>query len=379
MLGGTVFFFGQRKCTTLSVFMASGNKSQIFRLHSVYLNQQQNYLGEYRAHVVIPRDDGREREEGGCGGHSSCGASEDGPFPCSFPPVSLTPQRSVLEHQIVALYPDVDDKMRVFPDAAGLTLQSALDKEEWEFKAKWAVNQTMQPITPSMTFNLSCRPGIEETLLNTGADPIKDGDDVYVRIPTSRDLYAQSHCTLPFGGLDVVGDSFEGPVPLLATYGMSPASIDPCVRLHSDLESFRKKYAGGVIGEGSGGTDVASNLNMESIEKTTIITLAAMAASYHTEEATNPGYRVAVEQLVPHFEDQLPTVPERVLPTVRNSNLFLTRRGVAFLVKVMNMAHQLFENAKLRQPVGRVTQAHEQGKEEQTVAKTGELFRVVLF
>lgn len=382
--------------------MASGHKSQLFRLHPTYfleqggagsmINSETRVRTAYVQRDVpgdldddiddyddwVDRDGGRgqrkrkrrrfDRRGVGRGGERL--ASDTSQFPCRFLPVSLSPDREVQEHQMVALYPDTTAQMKVLPDAAGCSFGNASERDEWMSKVKWAINQTQQPIRRDMLFELSCRPGLDDEIINTGADPIRDGDRLFVRIPTSRDLQAQRD-RLPYSERLSLADAAKG-APLWATYGVAEESIDPTARFQAQLDAYKRRYALGRP------TDVASNLQAERIERTTICLLASLAVAYHKQLERDRDFREGVRELLPHYEDSLPVVTDKVLPVLRNSPLFLTGGGVAFQTSVLEHVHRLATNTKAPYPVAVVTQAHEQGKHDLTEIKTGELLRAVL-
>lgn len=290
---------------------------------------------------------------------------------CSFLPVPLSPTRYVLEHQVVALYPDYRGNLAVIPDAAGCAFADAFSREAWLAKAKWGVNQNQKPITQDTLFDVSCRPGLDEAILNTGAEPIRDGDNLFVRIPDSRDLQAQRD-RLPYSQRLPVSDRASD-APLFATYGLAPGSIDPVARYQSLLEKYRKRYAAGAP------TGTEFNLMVEHTERTVVCGLAALAVAFFRELQDNTEFYRGVSELERYFEPVLPTATEKVLPVLRNSPLFLSQRGVAFQSTVVEGAQRLLANLSPESPMATVTQAHEQGKHDLTEAKTGELFRVVLY
>ena len=337
--------------------MASGNKSQIYQLHSNYCIDRWTTW--------------REKERDGKGGSDD---REDDDVVCQFPAIPLDPSRNALAHQMIALYPDAKagNRLRAVPDAAGGPFDRPSDRETWLSRVKWAVNQNTQRLSRSALLNLSCRPGIEETVLNTGADPIRDGDDLFVRIPTRRDVQAQRN-RLPFDQhLLPIVDASAG-APLFATFGVAPVSVDPSAHLHMELERYRQKYSTGQD------ANVAANLKVERIELTTVIQLAGLATTYFRELGRNAAFKQSVEKLATHFQESVPVNAEKVVVDLRNSDLFLTDRGVSFHLDVLKRIYDIFANAQLDAPVGRVTQAHEQGKDDQTEAQTGELFRMIYF
>ena len=381
--------------------MASGNKSQIFQLHPAYRAEQasprnafhlatlasaassspkpfkrkrtendgrksRNASRDHRLNAVDLGGDADDERE--FGGDDDEFAEEGG---CSFLPLPLSPTRYVLEHQVVALYPDKQGNLKVIPDAAGSVFVNGLGREAWLAKAKWGVNQNQKPITLDTFFDVSCRPGLDEAILNTGAEPIRDGDHLFVRIPTAKDLQAQRD-RLPYSQRLPVSDR-SGDAPLFATYGVAPGPIHGIGRWQSLLEKYRKRYAAGMP------TDPAFNLTVERTERTAVCGLASLAVSFFRELEDNREFYEGVRDLEPYFEPDIPTATAKVLPVLRNSPLFLTQRGIAFQSSVLEQAQRLLTNFAPECPMATVTQAHEQGKHDLTEAKTGELFRVVLY